>query len=223
MYEFPLLQAVFQGNTYRSKRIKYIETGHSCEPSVNSDSRLASFMSSTLMAILYASPSGCNSTEATDLGERFTKYILIVLQKTHISSSAVLLSLCYSSRRGERYSCPIELFKSWTAALMLADSYLNDNAFSARSWATVTGLPKAEIARMKRHALCALDFSLHTSVQEYTQFLGSLERHLQTRVMRTLSLRDKMGVVLQGKMFDNGQGKDASVTPSFQLQSKRLS
>jgi hypothetical protein len=127
-FTFPLLAAVFSGSTMRSKKIDYIRTGHSCEPSVFSESRLASFVSSMVTTLLYT------NTNSTSVQPRFTKYVLALFQKTHISCSSILLSLVYCHRLKIRVNTPIELFRLYTTSLILADCFLNDNAFSTQSW-----------------------------------------------------------------------------------------
>jgi hypothetical protein len=62
----------------------------------------------------------------------------------------------------------------------------------------VTGLSKSEVAKGKRDMLIAMEFDLHTSVQEYSMFLGMLEKHLSSKVMKALSTKDRMQLALGG-------------------------
>jgi hypothetical protein len=189
---FPLLSGVFSGNTLQSKRIDFIKTGASCEASVFSNSKLAPFVSSMVITLLHNS-----NTSSTNVHPRLTKYVLSLLQKTHISSSTILLSLLYCHRlsqsiRFRRFTSKVELFKCYTTSLVLADCFLNDNAFSSKSWSTVTGLSKLEISAMKRTMLHSMNYDLHAGVEEYTTFLGMLEKHLQLKVIRSLSGKEKL-------------------------------
>jgi hypothetical protein len=197
MNQFTLLSQVFIGKTLKSKRIDYIRTGHSCEPSVFSDSKLASFVSNLVITVLYTKSA---QTSSSTLQARLTKYVLALFQKTHISTSSIMLSLLYCYRlklktgTTDSQEC---LFKSYSGALILADSFLNDNAFSTKSWSIVTGLTKTDVSTLKREMLIQLNFELHCSVSDYAQFLGMLEKHLQLKSTKSMSAKEKMHFTLK--------------------------
>lgn len=180
-----MLSQIFMGTTHQSKSINFLSTGFSTEPSVNADSKLASYVASIAIKILYHCE--LSSAQMLDLRQRLTKYVKSVMQKTHISTSAVMLSLLYCNRLSLKVGTQEELFKTWTMTLVLADCFLHDNSFSTRSWSKVTGLTKAQVSLMKRQMLVALAFNLHVGEFEYSQFLEVLETNLQTKAIPTMA------------------------------------
>lgn len=65
-------------------------------------------------------------------------------------------------------------FRIWLTALLLADSLLNDNAFTAASWAQVSGFPLPEVVTMKREFMESLGYDLYVSEAQYGVWLKDL-------------------------------------------------
>jgi hypothetical protein len=62
---------------------------------------------------------------------------------------------------------------------MLADTFMNDNAFACKSWSEVTGLASADCAYLKRMFLISLNHGLWVGEDEYAEWLSYLHRNLK--------------------------------------------
>ncbi|OAD68154.1 cyclin [Phycomyces blakesleeanus NRRL 1555(-)] len=120
----------------------------------------------------------------------FVMFCFNLLKATQLSSSCLILALHYLDRF--RYSvlkssstsnCEAELL---TAALMLANKSLDDNAYNNHTWSTVSKIPVRKLNQVERDLLVALDYKINpTPRQFYTwatqcQYLFNLTAKAQT-------------------------------------------
>ncbi|KAJ3097738.1 hypothetical protein HDU96_000283 [Phlyctochytrium bullatum] len=63
----------------------------------------------------------------------------------------------------------------WVAGLMLADAYLNDNAFLCRSWAEVTGFTTQECVAMRKAFLTCIDHDLNLGEAQHEAMLRAFD------------------------------------------------
>ncbi|KAJ1554390.1 hypothetical protein HK405_005205, partial [Cladochytrium tenue] len=66
----------------------------------------------------------------------------------------------------------------WTGAFILADAYMNDNAFACRSWQEVTEIPAVTCSLLKNCFLQGLGHSLHVPVDLYVRWIEKLRGFL---------------------------------------------
>ncbi|KAJ3377337.1 hypothetical protein HDU92_008429 [Lobulomyces angularis] len=105
---------------------------------------------------------------------QFKNFIQKILNETNVSETTILLSLKlaekvpFSGSNGSEY-------RIFLTALMLADVYLNDNAYSIHSWAEVSGISNKECIQMRKEFLNGIQFHLAISEHEYLQWTIFLE------------------------------------------------
>ncbi|KAJ1539835.1 hypothetical protein HK405_012378, partial [Cladochytrium tenue] len=75
------------------------------------------------------------------------------------------------SRSAASDAATTRLHRLWSAAFMLADVYLNDHAFTARSWGYVTGYTADDCIRMKRALLVCMHHDAWIRPAEYRAWL----------------------------------------------------
>jgi hypothetical protein len=101
-----------------------------------------------------------------------------ILKVTGVSHSLVLLALRYMWTMTQRFPpCdpgPGSEYRSFVTALMLANKFLEDNTFTAKTWSQVTGISVHDLNTMEREFLTALNFSLHVSEEEYSSWYCGL-------------------------------------------------
>ncbi|RKP38476.1 hypothetical protein BJ085DRAFT_36827 [Dimargaris cristalligena] len=112
--------------------------------------------------------------------DSFHKFVHQVLKSTSLSSSVVLLALKYIHRFKTgliyREVKKGSEFRVFTVALMLASKFLEDNTFTTKTWAEVSGLPFKELHRIQVEFLNTLNHNLYVSGVEYFDWLHSLSR-----------------------------------------------
>ena len=124
--------------------------------------------------------------ENASLIKDFHSFVIKIISSTAPNvTPSVLLTALYFVRRlriaTRRMGIPSGNrceFRIWLTALMLADAYLNDNAFTASSWAKVSGFSSYECATMRREFLISIRYDLHVTESQYSRWLFSLEKYL---------------------------------------------
>jgi hypothetical protein len=100
-----------------------------------------------------------NSSRFTSL----SRYIQRVLDRAKLSNSVVFISLYYiykiSQAMPERKAIGSEI-RLFVAAILLADSFLNDNCYSVSTWSTFTSFSNSSIVKMKSESLKILKYQL---------------------------------------------------------------
>ncbi|GJJ76318.1 hypothetical protein EMPS_08677 [Entomortierella parvispora] len=112
----------------------------------------------------------------------FRKFCLDVLSATLLSPSVILLSLKYirklmlnlkSSNKIVNTGDGAE-YRFFTGALILANKFLDDNTFTNKTWADITGMKIKDVNHLEMQFLSGIDFRLFTSPSEYSEWLASL-------------------------------------------------
>ncbi|KAI8905537.1 hypothetical protein EDD86DRAFT_211707 [Gorgonomyces haynaldii] len=111
----------------------------------------------------------------------FANYMnrILVCTPTNLYDNVLLTALYYVYRLSQvtrDNKQPKSEYRVLVTALMLADSYLNDNAYSVKSWAQVSSFSPKELIAMRREFLNSLGYGLHLSRVEYSRWLDRL-RH----------------------------------------------
>ncbi|KAJ3089012.1 hypothetical protein HK102_007400, partial [Quaeritorhiza haematococci] len=155
--------------------------------SSSGSAQLANFVACVVFYLL------TNSTQASWRAYKdvqFRKFVERVVAATSMSAAAVIISLKYIHRLTQRLpllnASSGSEYRILTTGLMLADAFLNDNAFTCKSWSEVTGISAQECATMKREFLSALQFDLSITEEEYAQWLQFLEHYLRSSLEQTV-------------------------------------
>ena len=112
--------------------------------------------------------------------QHFKKWILTVLTTTQVTQNVVVLALLYIYRlktanptvkggSGSEY-------RLLTVALMLANKFLDDNTYTNKTWADVSGISDNEIHVTEIEFLSNMRYSLLVSVEQWEEWLDKLTR-----------------------------------------------
>lgn len=115
--------------------------------------------------------------------ERVKCFLKEVIQRSKSNKKSVLLATLYLEKiydiqrnvehLPEFARCSKRIF---LCCLMLANKFLNDNAFGLKTWHLISGLKKKDLSFMERWCLSALNYRLLTKEED----LINLEKHLTT-------------------------------------------
>ncbi|KAL2132540.1 hypothetical protein VTI74DRAFT_3700 [Chaetomium olivicolor] len=119
-----------------------------------------------------------SSTAIAD--ENFKKWVSTVLRTTQVTQNVVILALLYIYRlkmanptvKGR----PGSEYRLLTVALMLANKFLDDNTYTNKTWADVSGISVNEIHVMEVEFLSNMRYTLLVSAEQWEQWLGKLTR-----------------------------------------------
>ncbi|CAG8455557.1 10515_t:CDS:2 [Paraglomus brasilianum] len=113
---------------------------------------------------------------------QFKKFCRDVVNATQVSHSVIALSLLYIYRMKIKVppiqGHPGSEFRAFTVALMLANKFLDDNTYTNKTWSEVTNIPVKEINIMEMEFLSSLDFSLFVSLDDYYNWVYSIDAHI---------------------------------------------
>ncbi|KAG0340965.1 hypothetical protein BG004_006210, partial [Podila humilis] len=112
----------------------------------------------------------------------FRKFCLDVLSATLLSPSVILLSLKYIQKLMINLRTSNKIvntgdgaeYRFFTGALILANKFLDDNTFTNKTWADITGMKIRDINHLEMQFLNGIDFKLFTSQTEYSEWLAGL-------------------------------------------------
>lgn len=113
----------------------------------------------------------------------FRDYIHRLIATTAVSQSVVVIALLYLYRARSALQRQLVIgdvidrrqgYSMCAASLMLGNKYLDDNTYTSRTWATLSGYSLWEINDCEKRLLQALDFQLNISLQEYNDWLRLL-------------------------------------------------
>lgn len=126
--------------------------------------------------------------EATDRGlvadavpsVGFRKWVTTILSTTQVGKNVILLGLLFiyrlkqfnpgvSGKRGSE-------FRLLTIALMLGNKFLDDNTYTNKTWAEVSGISVTEIHIMEVEFLSNMRYDLYVSAEEWTEWKSKLGR-----------------------------------------------
>jgi hypothetical protein len=110
----------------------------------------------------------------------FRKWVTTMLSTTQVTQNVILLALMFIYRlktqnpqvRGKAGS----EYRLLTVALMLGNKFLDDNTYTNKTWADVSGISVAEIHVMEVEFLSNMRYALYTSLEDWTLWHQKLAR-----------------------------------------------
>lgn len=109
------------------------------------------------------------------LTAHFMKYARFVIEKAHLSAEVVQTALFYVYRL--RRTCPHPIYgepsseaRIFIVALMLANKYVEDVSYTLPAWTRMSAISSNELKLMELEFLKKLDFKLHVSRDDWTEF-----------------------------------------------------
>ncbi|KAK6375604.1 hypothetical protein LTR64_003731 [Lithohypha guttulata] len=110
----------------------------------------------------------------------FTKWVTTILSTTQVGKNVVLLALLFiyrlkqvnpevSGKKGSE-------FRLLTIALMLGNKFLDDNTYTNKTWAEVSGISVNEIHIMEVEFLSNMRYALFASEEQWAEWKGKLGR-----------------------------------------------
>lgn len=108
----------------------------------------------------------------------FRKWVTTILSTTCVAQNVVILALLFIYRlkklnptvRGK----PGSEYRLLTVALMLGNKFLDDNTYTNKTWAEVSGINVAEVHIMEVEFLSNMKYCLFTSEQDWAQWQSLL-------------------------------------------------
>lgn len=108
----------------------------------------------------------------------FSNWINQILAVTQVSPNVVILALLFVHRLKKKYpdvqGKPGSEFRLFTVALMLGNKYLDDNTYTNKTWAEVSGINVEEIHIMEVEFLSKMRYSLYVGEKEWKDWHGIL-------------------------------------------------
>lgn len=110
----------------------------------------------------------------------FQKWVTTILSTTQVSQNVILLALLFIYRlkkanpgvRGKKGS----EYRLMTIALMMGNKFLDDNTYTNKTWAEVSGISVQEIHIMEVEFLSNVRYNLFVSKDEWTRWHSKLGR-----------------------------------------------
>lgn len=104
----------------------------------------------------------------------FRKWVTTLLSTTQVSQNVILLALLFIYRlkkitanvKGKAGS----EYRLLTVALMLGNKFLDDNTYTNKTWADVSGISVSEIHVMEVEFLSNMKYNLYTSKEQWSQW-----------------------------------------------------
>lgn len=110
----------------------------------------------------------------------FQKWVTTVLTTTQVSQNVILLALLFIYRL-KKFNAGVKgksgsEFRLLTIALMLGNKFLDDNTYTNKTWAEVSGISVQEIHIMEVEFLSNVRYNLFASAGEWTKWHAKLRR-----------------------------------------------
>ncbi|EXJ94217.1 hypothetical protein A1O1_02610 [Capronia coronata CBS 617.96] len=121
---------------------------------------------------------GLSSDATPTIG--FRKWVTTIISTTQVGRNVILLALMFiyrlkrfnptvSGKRGSE-------FRLLTIALMLGNKFLDDNTYTNKTWAEVSGISVNEIHIMEVEFLSNMRYALYASAEEWVEWKAKLGR-----------------------------------------------
>ncbi|KAL1837363.1 hypothetical protein VTJ49DRAFT_3958 [Mycothermus thermophilus] len=121
-----------------------------------------------------------NVTPTATASQHFRKWVSSILATTQVTQNVVILALLYIYRLKKANPTvkgrPGSEYRLLTVALMLGNKFLDDNTYTNKTWADVSGISVNEIHVMEVEFLSNMRYSLLVSAQEWEQWLDRLRK-----------------------------------------------
>ncbi|GAB7339571.1 hypothetical protein MBLNU457_6176t1 [Dothideomycetes sp. NU457] len=110
----------------------------------------------------------------------FRKWVTTILSTTQVAQNVILLALLFVYRlkklnptvKGKLGS----EYRLLTVALMLGNKFLDDNTYTNKTWAEVSGISVAEVHIMEVEFLSNMKYNLYTSAEQWKEWQTLLGR-----------------------------------------------
>jgi hypothetical protein len=110
----------------------------------------------------------------------FRKWVTTILSTTQVSTNVVLLALMFIYRLKKLNPTvkgkPGSEYRLLTVALMLGNKFLDDNTYTNKTWAEVSGISVSEIHIMEVEFLSNMRYTLYASKEEWNAWEKKLGR-----------------------------------------------
>ncbi|KAJ5224717.1 uncharacterized protein N7469_008220 [Penicillium citrinum] len=108
----------------------------------------------------------------------FQKWVSTILSTTQVSQNVILLALLFVYRL-KKFNASVKgkkgsEFRLMTVALMLGNKFLDDNTYTNKTWAEVSGIAVQEIHIMEVEFLSNIRYDLFSSESEWTRWHNKL-------------------------------------------------
>ncbi|KNG45538.1 cyclin pho80-like protein [Stemphylium lycopersici] len=108
----------------------------------------------------------------------FRKWVATILTTTQVAQNVILLALLFIYRLKQTNPTvkgkPGSEYRLLTVALMLGNKFLDDNTYTNKTWAEVSGISVQEVHIMEVEFLSNMRYSLFTSQEKWTEWHGIL-------------------------------------------------
>jgi hypothetical protein len=108
----------------------------------------------------------------------FRKWVATILTTTQVAQNVILLALLFIYRLKQTNPTvkgkPGSEYRLLTVALMLGNKFLDDNTYTNKTWAEVSGISVQEVHIMEVEFLSNMRYSLFTSKEKWTEWHGIL-------------------------------------------------
>lgn len=108
----------------------------------------------------------------------FRKWVTTILSTTCVAQNVVLLALLFIYRLKKQNPTvrgkPGSEYRLLTVALMLGNKFLDDNTYTNKTWAEVSGINVGEVHIMEVEFLSNMKYCLFTSEQDWAQWQALL-------------------------------------------------
>jgi hypothetical protein len=112
--------------------------------------------------------------------EGFRKWLTSLLQTTQVTQNVIILALLFIYRLKRInpgvVANPGSEFRLMTVALMLGNKFLDDNTYTNKTWAEVSGISVQEVHTMEVEFLSNMRFSLFTTEAQWRTWHNTLSR-----------------------------------------------
>ncbi|ODQ77711.1 hypothetical protein BABINDRAFT_163417 [Babjeviella inositovora NRRL Y-12698] len=118
-----------------------------------------------------------NSAYPHSLSPVYGKLIGKLLHNSQVSNQVLLTSLFYLSKMASlAHRATIKNFQlTYTrvvASLMLANKFLDDQSYTTKSWAQISGVPVQKLIQLEKMALAKMDYQVNVSVAQWTKWVS---------------------------------------------------
>jgi hypothetical protein len=111
----------------------------------------------------------------------FRKWVTTILSTTLVAQNVVLLALLFVYRLKKLNPAvkgkPGSEYRLLTVALMLGNKFLDDNTYTNKTWAEVSGINVAEVHIMEVEFLSNMKYNLFTDVEDWSKWQSLLGKY----------------------------------------------
>lgn len=123
----------------------------------------------------------------------FRKFVTTMLSTTQVAQNVVILGLLFIYRLKKHSQVKGRLgseYRLLTVALMLGNKFLDDNTYTNKTWAEVSGISVTEVHIMEVEFLSNMKYNLYCSAAEWGKWQSLLGRfaNFVERAMRTAAM-----------------------------------